>query len=716
MSGGSTFGSFEIGRRAIHAQQRGAHVAGQNIANANTEGYSRQRVDMSALVPPAVPGASQPPGYGVKVADVTRVKSEFYDDQLRKALTSQQYWEARKDTLSAIEVTFQEPGDQSINSYLSEFFDAWQDVSVNPESEAARISLREQASTLTGIVRDIDDRLKDYNNDVNKELEANIEQINSIASELADLNDKIVFGKAINRTFNELLDERDLRLEELSELIDVRVMEKDNGAVEVMAGGRILLHDDLHFPLQLEQDEATGELEIYNSSGNHVQPQGGEMKGLLESYNEIIPKYKGNLDQLVYNLVTEVNHLHREGYGLDGSTGLNFFEPWETPMPGDIVIDPETLELGEDEEENITGLGMSENPQHQLFSGDYTMETIEDFNDGPRLLQDEDGEQYIPTYSQNGQDLVNSVTIADGGDEINSSIAFEVTKIDGDEVLVNYEYRHITRGGETEHVTGVKRLNAGEANTFSVADSELELSLDLADAGNFTEGDKFVINTIADDGDAKLLTDEKENEVFGVVLEENGFNEETKDFSFFQLNTETGEHREINLDVTVDELESEDPAASFTVGPYEPEEIMDYIGGAAQNFQISDDIEDTKSIAASSKWADLDAEEPGNGHKALDIAGLREKMAMSDGTATFQEYLRGFIADLGVEGRESERMSHNMGNVANSMREQEQAVSSVSLDDEMLDLLQFQHAYNAAAKFLSTFDQMLATLISEVGR
>ncbi len=143
---------------------------------------------------------------------------------------------------------------------------------------------------------------------------------------------------------------------------------------------------------------------------------------------------------------------------------------------------------------------------------------------------------------------------------------------------------------------------------------------------------------------------------------------------------------------------------------------MDYIGGAAQNFQISDDIEDTKSIAASSKWADLDAEEPGNGHKALDIAGLREKMAMSDGTATFQEYLRGFIADLGVEGRESERMSHNMENVAGSMREQEQAISSVSLDDEMLDLLQFQHAYNAAAKFLSTFDQMLATLISEVGR
>ena len=144
----STFGSFEIGRRAIHAQQKGTQVTGQNIANANTEGYTRQMVHMKALVPAAAPGVITPPGYGVEVSDISRVKSEFYDDQIRKGLTAQKYWERMKETTEAIESILQEPGESGINATLSEFFDAWQELSVNPENHAVRIGLREQAETL----------------------------------------------------------------------------------------------------------------------------------------------------------------------------------------------------------------------------------------------------------------------------------------------------------------------------------------------------------------------------------------------------------------------------------------------------------------------------------------------------------------------------------------------------------------------------------------
>ena len=731
MSGSSTFGSFEIGRRAIHAQQKGAHVTGQNIANANTQGYSRQIVHMKALIPPAVPGVMTPPGYGVAVSDIVRVRNEFYGDQLRKALTSQHYWETRKDTLTAIEVIFQEPGDHSINAYLSEFFDAWQDVSVNPESQAARISLRSQADTLTGIVRDIDDRLKDYRTDVLKELEANIAQINSIARELTEMNEKIMTFQALGKKSNELLDERDLLLEELSQLIDVRVIEKTNGAVEVIAGGRILLHDNIHFPLRLEKDEKTGEVELFNSSNNRITPQGGEMKGLLQSYNEMIPKYQGYLDELVYNLVMEVNHLHRQGYGMDGSTGINFFEPWSYPMPGDIIIDPDSLELGASEETNITGLSMSQDPLNQLFSGRYTLETIEGYDGDSRPLQDASDGTFIPTYSQNGRQLVHDVVINSGGEDINASIAFKVTKINGDEIFVNYEYRHVTREGDVVHANGIKRFTAGEENTFTVDGSDLALNIQLEDVGHFVEGDKFVINTMAegDDSsnyDALILKDTDGNDVFGVVLEQGAF-QGVQQFSFFQLNPATGEHREANLGVTMDMLLTEPdssadppvdiPAAAFTVGPYEPDNMKDYIQGAAQNFRVSRDIMDNLDhIAASSQWADDGVSEPGNGQNALTIAGLRETLTMGNGSTTFHEYLRSFVADLGVEGRESDRMSMNMKNVANSMREQQDAVSSVSLDDEMLNLIQFQHAYNAAAKFLSTFDRMLEVLIMEVGR
>ena len=105
----STFGTFEIGRRAVHAQQKGVQVTGQNIANANTEGYSRQVVQMRALVPPAVPGVDTPPGYGVAIADISRLRSEFYGDQIMKALTDQHYWDRLGQTIDGIEAIFQEP-------------------------------------------------------------------------------------------------------------------------------------------------------------------------------------------------------------------------------------------------------------------------------------------------------------------------------------------------------------------------------------------------------------------------------------------------------------------------------------------------------------------------------------------------------------------------------------------------------------------------------
>ena len=112
---------------------------------------------------------------------------------------------------------------------------------------------------------------------------------------------------------------------------------------------------------------------------------------------------------------------------------------------------------------------------------------------------------------------------------------------------------------------------------------------------------------------------------------------------------------------------------------------------------------------------------PGNGANAWAIASLREKLVMNEneegeGTATFHDFYRGLIADLGVEGREAERMFFSTSAVAENMQRQQEAISGVSLDDEMLNLVQYQHAYNAAARYMNILDQMLGVLFSEIGR
>ncbi len=500
----STFGSFEIGRRAIHVQQKGVQVTGQNIANANTEGYSRQVVHMKALVPPAVPGVVTPPGYGVEVADIDRVKSEFYRGQIMKAVTAQHYWERLGQTVDGIEAIFQEPGENSINVYLNEFFDAWQELSVNPESYAVRISLREQAVSLTSLVRDIYERLDEYKFDVEKEMETAVNQINSLAAEIAGLNEKISYLQALGQKSNEMLDDRDLRLQELSGFVNIRVIQRANGSLEVLAGGRLLLHDDRSFPLAmktLEVDENGNEVGddesgrqvavIVNSLGAELTVEGGALAGMLESYNEVFPRYQGSLNELVSALVKEVNALHRRGYGLDGK--------------------------------------------------------------GP-------------------------------------------------------------------------------------------------------------------------VFDENENLVEGL----NNF--------------------------------------------FEPITGEDLIKNAARYFKVAEEIlEDPGRIAAAvDEEGDPPAISPGDGSNALAIARLREALVLGgedEGhTTTFHDFYRAMIADLGVEGRETGRMLQSITSVAARLREHEEAISGVSLDDEMINLVQYQHAYTAAARFLNVFDEMLGLLLSELGR
>ncbi len=500
---GSTFGSFEIGRRAVHAQQKGVQVTGQNIANANTEGYHRQAVLMKALVPPAAPGVETPPGYGVKVNDIIRVRSGFYEDQMMKSLTALNYWERMEQTYSGIEVIFQEPDETGINVALNEFFDAWQELSVNPENYAVRLGLLEQANSLTGLVRDIYGRLTELKFDVRKELDATLTEINSLAAEVAELNGKISYLQAMKQKSNELLDQRDLCLQELSELINIRVNERADGSIEVLAGGHILLHDDHVFKLKIEEETEEGngilQLSVQNEMGTKLSIQDGDgaIAGMLQSYNEVFPQYQGDLDELVYALIEEVNNLHREGYGLDGTGKRNFFETYK-----------------EDEDEGEEG----ENPGAPLES-----------------------------------------------DKI------------------------------------------GIAAKFAVCD-----------------------------------------------------------------------------DLTIGNI-------------------------AASAFVVEGGEENESPIAV-----------PGDGSVALKIARLREALTMekeeNKGTATFSDFFRGVIANLGVEGRETQRMSVSLENVRDRIQERQEAVSGVSLDDEMLNMIQYQHAYNAAARFLNVLDEMLGVMFSEIGR
>jgi len=338
------FGTLEIGRSALRAQHKGMEVSGQNVANANTPGYTRQRADLESVVPAIAPGVEMSPGRGVEVDDVTRMKSEFYHTQKMQAGSHRAHWEMRKETLNGVEQVFKEPGEHGLGEQIAEFFDTWSELSSNPESTAVRKNLQEYTHTLTGAFQDNYQRLDDLRGNTVEDLEMKVDDLNQTLDSIAEINDELVYLEGLGEKSNELKDELDRHLEDLSELINIRVHRKDNGAVEVYTSGRLLVQDTEAQHLELQENEE-GKMELLTRRGQEIEPASGKLRGSLESVNEIIPNLQGEVDKIATNLAERINELHRDGYGLDDEEGGNNFfqeldEDSELPPSLQLELDP----------------------------------------------------------------------------------------------------------------------------------------------------------------------------------------------------------------------------------------------------------------------------------------------------------------------------------------------------------------------------------------
>lgn len=321
------FGSFEIGRKALRAQHKGMEVSGQNVANANTPGYSRQRADMEAVVAPMVSHPSMAPGRGVIITDVVRVRSEFYHSQMISTTSNKHYWDTRHETYLGAEAIFMEPEEFGINRYLNDFFDNWQELSASPEQTAVRAALRENAISLTRTVDDVYSRLENKRLDLGNELLMHVNEVNRTADTIAELNEKIRFIDTMQQKSNELFDQLDLAIETLAELVDINVHRQNNGSVEIFAGGRLLVQEDRSFHLSVEEGGEAG-LQVVSSRGLPLKLNSGRVPGLLDAVNKDIPGLQNDLNRVITVLIEDVNEIHRRGYAHNsGESGLDFFTP-----------------------------------------------------------------------------------------------------------------------------------------------------------------------------------------------------------------------------------------------------------------------------------------------------------------------------------------------------------------------------------------------------
>lgn len=323
------FQGLEVAKRALLSQQYTLMTIGHNIANASTPGYSRQRVNLVTTDPLRLTVGMM--GTGVRVASVRQVRDLFLTDQFRRGNEQLGRWDSLQRALGEVENILREPSDIGLNAVLSEFFAAWHALSQNPESTAARSAVREQATTMANMFHQLSRRLSDLERELDQGIGGKVDRINQLAVEVTQLNLQIarteVSGKA---HANDLRDRRDLLIDQLSLVANVTALESRTGQVRVFLGTMEIVGEGTYNPLATRTGGAgalTHRTIVWKQTTLSVELQGGELAGLMEARDELVPAYRGMLDDLAAAIVTQVNALHLSGTGLDGTTGHNFFDP-----------------------------------------------------------------------------------------------------------------------------------------------------------------------------------------------------------------------------------------------------------------------------------------------------------------------------------------------------------------------------------------------------
>jgi flagellar hook-associated protein 1 len=315
-------------RDALAAHQMAIDITGANIANVDTPGYTRQRVDLKSVGHVSVAGNSAQ--IGVDVSRIERSYDRYVESQICNQRQKTGYNDAMLQGLQNIEVMLDDTGGGGINDQLNKFWAAWENLSKNPSGIVERSALVSTAEDLTASFVSCRENLDTVNSDLNRSITDVVSQVNDKVCEITDLNARIMGTRGDKGDKNDLLDKRDEALKELGGWIDISFFENADGAVNVfMSNGEPLLLGMLGQTLSVRVN-IDGHSDICSSNlpGEPVTDAitGGKLGAFIELQNRIVPEYIDAIDQAAQALADRVNELHSSGYDAYQNTGVNFFE------------------------------------------------------------------------------------------------------------------------------------------------------------------------------------------------------------------------------------------------------------------------------------------------------------------------------------------------------------------------------------------------------
>ncbi|GAA0732465.1 flagellar hook-associated protein FlgK [Dactylosporangium roseum] len=332
----STFSGLGAALSSLYAQRRALDLTGQNIANVNTEGYSRQRVELSpreAVSDPARWSRSTGSGDGVEVAAVTRLHNEFMTNRTRAEHGLNEYLQAHRTVFANVEQALGEPSDTGLQSQLSEYWAAWSDVANRPGDTSARTALLSRANTVTATMNTTRQNLDNLFGATREALDADLSVVNQTSAGVADLNARIALAKTAGMPVNELSDKRDQLVLKLSEMTGATARLKQDGTVDVMLSGAMIVQGNITRELRAVGTSSVdgrtmAPVQVRFADDNTVASiTTGRVASHLEALTKTVPDAVDGLDNVAAVLVQTVNAQHHQGYD------ITTVPPATTPSP-----------------------------------------------------------------------------------------------------------------------------------------------------------------------------------------------------------------------------------------------------------------------------------------------------------------------------------------------------------------------------------------------
>jgi flagellar hook-associated protein 1 FlgK len=336
----SSFSGLTDALTALNASRYALDITGQNISNANTPGYVRQRADLAEAGP--VPGvaalyATQHADSTVTVSGTSRLNDPVVDMRARSEHGRNGYLQTAASTLSGIEDLFNEPSDTGLAEQLNDFWNSWAAVANNPGDAAARNVVLEKAGAVAGTLNEASAALGRLSQSLTDQATATVTQINTFTSQLAQLNGAIAVGTATGATDNQLLDQRDGLLMKLSDLAGAQSSINPDGTATVSIGGLNVVSSTTATAVSVDP---SNQLVV---GGTVAGAAGGTLQGLLDGLTTTLPNYSSQLDAVAAALASTTNTAQTGGYDLAGNPGGPLFAGATASTISVAVTDPTKL-------------------------------------------------------------------------------------------------------------------------------------------------------------------------------------------------------------------------------------------------------------------------------------------------------------------------------------------------------------------------------------